>query len=180
MIAEKSHTAQNLIDKISSSSKVGFMQDETITKALMFLENKGIPNNKHEDYKYCNVDAILKKEFKNIDQKFLTVSDVKPYKLADTITLVVLNGRISSELSDKVILRGLHINSFSNLDGRGQELIASIADVEKDAFIALNTAFSGEGFHLTVERSAELQIPIHILYISSSSSEAVVKSAQHY
>lgn len=174
MIAEKSHTAQNIIEKISGSSKVGFMKDETITRALMFLENKGIPNNKHEDYKYCNVDAILKKEFKNIDQKFLSVKDIKPYKLEDTITLVVVNGRFSPELSDKVILQGLHINSFSNLDEKGMDLIASIADVEKDAFIALNTAFAGEGFHLKVERSAELQIPLHVIYISGASSEAIV------
>src|SRR3954464_10862092 len=104
MIAEKSYTAQNLIDKLSGSSKVGFMKDDTLTRALMFLENKGIPNNKHEDYKYCNVDAILKKEFKSIDQQFLSVKDLKPFKLEDTITLVVLNGKFSAELSDKVIL----------------------------------------------------------------------------
>lgn len=177
MIAEKSHTAQNIIEKISSSAaKVGFIEDSTLTKALMYLENIGIPNNKHEDYKYCNMDAILKREFKNIEQKFISPSEISSYKLEDTITLVVLNGTYSESLSDKIILKGLHINALSNLDANAKKLISSSANVESDAFIALNTVFSSNGFHLRVEKNAAIQIPIHILYISGSESEAMVNT----
>jgi Fe-S cluster assembly protein SufD len=177
MIAEKSHTAQNIIEKISATAaKVGFIENTTLTKALMYLENVGIPNNKHEDYKYCNMDAILKKEFKNIEQKFVTVSEIDQYKLEDTITLVVLNGSYSESLSDKIILKGLHITALANLDEKGKHLISSAVDVEKDAFVALNTVFSSNGFHLKVEKGTSLQIPIHIIYISSSGSEAIVNT----
>ncbi|PBQ32598.1 Fe-S cluster assembly protein SufD [Sphingobacteriaceae bacterium] len=177
MIAEKSHTAQDIIEKISSTAaKVGFIQDDTLTKALMYLENTGIPNNKHEDYKYCNMDAILKKEFKNVEQKFISLADLKPYKLEDTVTLVVLNGTYSESLSDKIILNGLHITALSNLDAESKKLIASEAKVESDAFIALNTVFSSNGFHLKVEKNAAIQIPIHILYISGADSEAIVNT----
>lgn len=177
MIAEKSHTAQEIIEKISSTAaKVGFIEDDTLTKALMYLENTGIPNNKVEDYKYCNMDAILKKEFKNIEQKFISPADIKPYKLEDTITLVVLNGTYSETLSDKIILKGLHITALSNLDAEAKKLIASEAKVESDAFIALNTVFSSNGFHLKVEKKAQIQIPLHILYISGSDSEALVNT----
>jgi Fe-S cluster assembly protein SufD len=175
MIAEKSHTAQNIIEKISpTASKVGFFSDETIAKALMCLENKGIPGSKHEDYKYCSVDGIFKKEFKNIRQEFLPVDDIQAYKLEDTITLVVVNGRFSATLSDKLILQGLHFRALDNLDADGRDLIGSIAGVESDAFIALNTAFATGGFHLRVERGTELKIPIHILYISCAGSEVLV------
>jgi len=177
MIAEKSHTAQNIIGKISASAaKVGFINDTTLTKALMYLENTGIPTNKHEDYKYCNMDAIFKKEFKNIEQKFAAPSDIREFKLEDTITLVVVNGTYSESLSDKIILKGLHINALSNLDSKAKKLIASAANVEGDAFIALNTVFSSNGFHLKVEKNVALQIPIHILYISGSESEAIVNT----
>jgi Fe-S cluster assembly protein SufD len=177
MIAEKSHTAQNIIEKISgTASKVGFINDAVLTKALMYLENTGIPNNKVEDYKYCNMDAILKKEFKNPDQKVVKIDNIDQYKLEDTITLVVLNGNYSEALSDKIILRGLHINAFSNLDADAKKLISTLADVESDAFIALNTAFSSNGFHLKIEKGTELQIPIHILYISSSENEAIINT----
>lgn len=179
MIAEKSNTTQQIINSISSSAnKVSFINDTTLTKALLYLENKGIPTNKHEEYKYCNMEAVFKREFKNIEQKFepVTNAQLKPYKLNDAVTLVVLNGNYSEELSDKIILKGVHINSFSNLDEKGKKLIASIADVESDAFIAINTAFSGNGFHLRIEKNEILQMPIHILYVSSSQTEALVNT----
>jgi Fe-S cluster assembly protein SufD len=177
MITEKSHTAQNIIDKISTSaSKVDFINDTTLTKALMCLENSGIPSNKHEDYKYCNVDAILKREFKNIEQKFADVKNIDGFKLIDTVTLVVVNGNYSPELSDKIILNGLNISAFSNIDATAKLKIGSIANVEADAFIALNTAFCSNGFHLKVERNAVISMPLHVIYVSSSSSEAIVNT----
>lgn len=175
MIAEKSNTAQLIIDKISSTAeKVDFIDNDQLSKALLYLENKGIPNNKHEDYKYCNIDGIFKKEFKNIEQKLNVVSDVAQYKLKDALTLVVVNGNYSESLSDKLILRGLHLTAFSNLDKEEKKLIGSLANVESDAFIALNTVFSGAGFHLKIADNEQLQIPIHILYVSSANSEALV------
>ncbi|MCE3227195.1 MAG: FeS assembly protein SufD [Bacteroidetes bacterium] len=175
MIAEKTNTAQQIIDAISpKAGKVGFIPDNVLTNAMLYLENKGIPTNKHEDYKYCNVDAILKKEFKNIKQELKTISSVNEFKLEDTVTLVVVNGNYSAELSDKIVLKGLHINSLNNLDAEGKKQIASIADAESDAFIALNSAFSGQGFHLKIEKNAQLQIPLHVIYISSCEGEALV------
>ncbi|MCW3075884.1 MAG: Fe-S cluster assembly protein SufD, partial [Bacteroidetes bacterium] len=98
MIAEKTNTAQQIIDSIGATSgKVNFINDEALTNALLFLENKGIPTNKHEDYKYCNVDAILKKEFKNLKQNFKSVTSINELKLHDTLTLVVVNGNYSEE-----------------------------------------------------------------------------------
>jgi Fe-S cluster assembly protein SufD len=175
MIAEKSNTAQLIIDKISSSAeKVNFIDNDQLSKALLYLENKGIPNNKHEDYKYCNIDGIFKKEFRNIEQKLNSVTDVAQYKLKDALTLVVVNGNYSESLSDKLILKGLHLTAFSNLDKEEKKLIGCLANVESDAFIALNTAFSGAGFHLKIADNEQLQMPIHILYVSSANSEALV------
>lgn len=175
MIAEKTNTAQNIIDAIlPSSGKVNFISDNALSNAMLYLENKGIPTNKHEDYKYCNMDAVLKKEFKNITQKLNSIDNIDQYKLQDTITLVVLNGNYSETLSDKVILKGLHIDSFSNLSANGKRILTSRANVENDAFIALNTAFCGAGFHLRVEKNEILRMPIHIIYISSTDEQSIV------
>ncbi len=175
MIAEKSNTTQGIIDKISSTAgKVNFIDNDKLSKALLYLENKGIPTNKHEDYKYCNFDGIFKKEFKNIEQKLEPVLDIKKYKLQDALTLVVVNGNYSESLSDKLILKGLHLTSLSNCNADEKNLIGSLANVETDAFIALNTAFSGNGFYLKIADNEQLQMPVHILYVSSSASQAVV------
>jgi Fe-S cluster assembly protein SufD len=175
MIETKSLTTQTLIDKISATAgKVNFIDNTTLSNALFYLEEKGIPTNKHEDYKYCNFDAILKKEFKNITQQFLDVKNISPYKLEDTITLVVVNGNYSESLSDKIILNGLHISKLSEMETDKKTLISSIANVESDAFVALNTAFSSDGFYLNIEKNTQLHIPIHIIYISNSDEEVVV------
>lgn len=175
MQAEKSHTAIQIIEKISATApKVGFLKDGVLADAFSTLENRGIPNNKNEDYKYCNIDAILKKDFKNISQQFSSVVDISGYRLEDTVTLVVLNGNFSPELSDKIILQGLHLSAFSNLGAAESKNITSLANVKNDAFVALNTAFSGEGFYLNIERNAEIRIPLHILYITTAEGESLV------
>lgn len=175
MLETKSNTTENLLRAISpSAAKVNFIDDTKLTNALLHLENKGLPTNKHEDYKYCNVDAVLKKEFKNIKQDFIQVTDINKFKLEDTITLVVLNGNYSQELSDKVVLNGLHISKFSELDDT--HLVSSIADVNEDAFIALNTAFCSNGFYLNVSKGVSIPMPIHVLYISSCDTESFVNS----
>ncbi|MCA0430098.1 MAG: Fe-S cluster assembly protein SufD [Bacteroidetes bacterium] len=175
MIAEKTNTAQLIIDKITSSAnKINFINDNVISKALIFIEKNGFPTHKNEDYKYCNIDSILKKEFKTIEQKFGEVNNLKEYKLPDALTLVVVNGKYSQSLSDKIILKGIHINSLSNLDDNGKTKITKIANVESDALIAFNTLFANEGFHLKITKNETLQFPIQIIYVNNSTSECIV------
>jgi Fe-S cluster assembly protein SufD len=175
MIAEKTNTAQLIIEAISATAgKVNFIGDETLSKALLLLENKGIPTNKHEDYKYCNLDAVFKKEFKNIEQKFNPIVSADAFKFPKMHTLVVLNGEYSVDLSGKDFEKGLDVQGFGSLGEEGRNLLASIANVESDAFVALNTAFSGKGFYLRVEKNMVLQTPIQILYITNSDKQVLV------
>jgi Fe-S cluster assembly protein SufD len=177
MIAEKSQVTNDIIDRISgTANKVGFISNEVLSKAFAYLEHSGIPNNKNEDYKYFNADALFKKEFKKIEQRFESVSDVEKFKLADCINLVVVNGTYSEQLSDKLILRGLHLLSFDHLDAGAEKLFSSIADVEQDAFVAFNTAFCPAGFYFKVEKDTVMNMPIHLLYVSCASSEVFVNN----
>lgn len=174
MLAEKTNTAQQIMDRLSPfAGKVDFMSDATLTDSLRCLENLGLPTNKHEDYKYCNLDAILKREFKNIEAPVEKLMDLSKFKLEDTITLVVLNGQFNEALSDKTVLKGLHISTFSNLQTHEKNKLHSLSETNTDAFVALNTAFSGTGFFMRIEKNASLQIPIHILYISNSTTETL-------
>ena len=62
MITEKSIITSNLLEQLQKhAGKVGFMPDDEIVDAIRLLEDKGIPNNKHEDYKYCNIESVLRK-----------------------------------------------------------------------------------------------------------------------
>jgi Fe-S cluster assembly protein SufD len=179
MIAEKSLTAIKLIDTISSkANKVNFINDNELTEALNYLENFGIPNNKNEDYKYCNVDGVFKKEFKNIMQQFNNLSniEIKPYKINEAINLVVVNGNYNESLSDKIIVKGITIKCLNDFSNDKNSPIASLAKSNSDAFIALNNAFSDNGIYIRVEKGNVIPMPIQIIYINSANSEAIVNS----
>jgi Fe-S cluster assembly protein SufD len=176
MIAERSITAQRIIESISSkANKVGFINDVELTGALQYLETKGIPTNKHEDYKYCNMDAVFKKEFKTLSQEFneLSNADVKPYKLDEAINLVVANGNYAEQLSDKIIVKGITIKSLNDLSGNNSPL-GSLAKSTTDAFIALSNAFSGNGIYVMIEKGNVIPMPINIIYINSTKADSLV------
>lgn len=176
MIAEKSITAQKIIDSISSkANKVGFINDNELTEALQYLETKGIPSNKHEDYKYCNMDAVFRKEFKELSQEFneLTNADVKPFKLDEAINLVVANGNYAEHLSDKIIVKGITIKDLNYFSGKNSP-IASLAHSNDDAFVALSNAFSANGIVLKVDKDNIIPMPINIIYINSSKANSII------
>jgi Fe-S cluster assembly protein SufD len=180
LIAEnKSAVTQTLLDQLQSrSTKVAFMPDAEIISAIRHLENKGIPNNKHEDYKYCNIEGVLRKEFKSVEQSFneLTSEDVTPLKLEEAINLVVVNGNYNEALSEKMIVKGLTIKSLNELLPSEQALLSSQAKSENDALIALNTVFSGNGIFFQVDKNNIIPMPVHIIYVNSGSTNMVTNT----
>jgi Fe-S cluster assembly protein SufD len=180
LIAEnKSAVTQTLLDQLQSkSTKVAFMPDAEIISAIRHLENKGIPNNKHEDYKYCNIESVLRKEFKSVEQSFneLTNKDIASLKLEEAINLVVVNGNYNEALSEKMIVKGLTIKSLTELSSSEQALLSSQAKSENDALIALNTIFSGNGIFFQVDKNNVIPMPVHIIYVNSGNSNFVTNT----
>jgi len=112
VVQNKSDVTQKLLEQLQkNSSKIAFMPDAEIVSAIRFLEDRGIPNNKHEDYKYCNIESVFRKEFKLVEQSFneLTHDDITPLKLDEAINVVVVNGEYSIDLSEKMIIKKFNI-----------------------------------------------------------------------
>lgn len=180
MIAEKSTLTQTLIHRLSSKgTKVAFIQEKILIEALQYLEENGIPNNKHEDYKYCNVEAILKKEFQNIEQKFINEAVKDNFLSKDCITLVLLNGVFSPENSDAFKKEQILVSAFSQLDAKRASFIAQLAPVQQDTFVALNTAFSNDGVYIEIPGNTTLKKPIRILNVINAGSE-VFLNTRHF
>jgi Fe-S cluster assembly protein SufD len=154
------------------------MPDDEIVDAIRLLEDKGIPNNKHEDYKYCNIESVLRKEFKTVEQSFdeLTHSDIAPLKLDEAINVVVVNGNYHVDLSEKMVVKRFNILPLNDLFPAEKKRIASLAKSKTDALIALNSTFTGNGFFLEIEKDAVLPMPIHIIYINSGKQNNVVNT----
>jgi Fe-S cluster assembly protein SufD len=178
-IDTKSTVTQTLLEQLQKQAgKVGFMPDDEIVDAIRLLEDKGIPNNKHEDYKYCNIESVLRKEFKTVDQSFneLTHDDIAPLKLDEAINVVVVNGNYHVDLSEKMVVKRFNILPLNDLFPAEKKRIASLAKSKTDALIALNSTFTGNGFFLEIEKDAVLPMPIHIIYINSGKQNNVVNT----
>ena len=179
VVDNKSAVTQNLLEQLQkNSSKIAFMPDAEIVSAIRHLEEKGVPNNKHEDYKYCNIEAVFRKEFKQVEQSFneLTNADITPLKLDEAINLVVVNGIYNESLSEKMIVKGLTVKSLNALSSSEKNLVSSQAKSDTDVMIALNTAFSSNGLFLVVEKGNSIPMPIHIIYVNSSNSNSVINT----
>ncbi|HRG01416.1 MAG TPA: Fe-S cluster assembly protein SufD [Bacteroidia bacterium] len=175
----KSAVTQTLLDQLQSkSSKVAFMPDAEIISAIRYLEDKGIPNNKHEDYKYCNIESVLRKEFKAVEQAFneLTNADIAPLKIDEAINLVVVNGVYNEDLSEKMIVKGLTVKSLNELSSSEKGLLCSQAKSETDALIALNTAFASNGLFLQVDKNNIIPMPLHIIYVNSGKTNILTNT----
>ena len=179
VVENKSAVTQTLLEQLQKNSgKIAFMPDSEIVDAIRLLEDKGIPNNKHEDYKYCNLEAVLRKEFKTVEQSFnkLTNADIASLKLDEAINLVVVNGIYNEALSEKMIVKGLTVKSLNELSSLEKTLLTSQAKSETDALIALNTVFAANGLFLQVDKNNIIPMPLHIIYVNSGSSNCVVNT----
>lgn len=179
LVENKSAVTQNLMEQLQKhASKIAFIPDEEIVSAIRVLEEKGVPNNKHEDYKYCNIESYLRREFKTLEQTFNTVSnaDIAPFKLDEAINIVVLNGTYNEDLSEKIIVKGITIKTLNEVDAKEKALIASQAKSSSDALIALNSAFTNKGLYLQIDRSNVIPMPIHIIYVNSNNAQALVNT----
>src|ERR1700761_7960681 len=104
MITDKLTATHHFLEELAKQAgKASFMPASEIGLALQYLEENGIPNNKHEDYKYCNIEAILRKEFKTIVGKeiALTGNDLKSnYFIKDAYNMYVVNGKLILDASE--------------------------------------------------------------------------------
>lgn len=170
----KSSVTQNVLEALGKSgSKITFVPDQALVDAIRFIEDNGFPNNKNEDYKYCNIEAVLRKEFKNITNKFNSIQSVDSYKLKSCYNVVVINGVYSAQHSDKA--EGVESGTL-DAAGTSKAFIAKLADVNSDAMIAVNTAFSETGLFIKVEGLPRK--PIHIINITSAAENAYINPRQ--
>ncbi len=68
------------------------------------------------------------------------------------------------------------MKTLSEISSTEKKLISSQAKSSKDALIALNTAFCNDGLFLKIDKNNVIPMPLHIIYINSNESEALVNT----
>ena len=136
----------------------------------------GFPTTHDEDWRFTNVSAIARTPFRLARNGFARVSqkELGPWRVAGVACqLVFVNGRFSRELSSMGNLPvGMKVNGLGKeIAGNPTEIephLGRYVDTQRDAFCALNTAFTEDGAYVHIRKGAVVEGPIYLLFISSA------------
>ena len=168
-------TITDKILKLTESAPITEWGKKERDLAIEAFSRQGIPNRKSEEYKYVNVELMLKAEFDLATaDKILTNEQIEHlYFLKNAYTVVIENGNYIEALSNiQQLPKGLTISSLGTAAKDHttvfEKHFSNYADIHADSFIALNTAMATDGVFILIEKNTVIEKPIHILHISTA------------
>jgi len=143
-------------------------------KAIESFSALGIPNRKHEEYKYSNPQPLFQKEFHILTAGKSEVKNISidPFLIPGLKAniVVLINGFFSNELSSfKDLPKGVVLSSlgkaFQEQGTAIEKHFAKHAAIGTDTFLDMNTAFAADGVFISVPDNTIVEKPIHIINI---------------
>ncbi len=152
-------------------------------QAMDTFSEIGLPGPREEEYKYTHISRILAKKFdfnRIASDTEIAVSKIKlPFKDEDITKILLLNGKLMESSSDLNNLQeGVQITSIREAFNNYPELIEKkfghYGDLNKDAFLALNTAFTSDGLFLLVQKNTVVKRPIVVYNFVVAEEQPVI------
>ena len=169
-----------LIFEFDTSKLFLFGNTKLREKAMESFYKIGIPNRKHEEYKYTRIDVMLKEEFYFSPDKNCNDEQIGHLKfLKDAYVVIIENGVFVKGLSNLQNLpKGLIICSLVDAEKSNSPVFekhyAKYADVNADPFIALNTAMTKDGVFIHVAKNTIIEKPIHIIHVATAIQNTII------
>ncbi|MFM9056794.1 MAG: SufD family Fe-S cluster assembly protein, partial [Bacteroidota bacterium] len=140
--------------------------------ALSQFEQSGIPNTRHEEWKYLDLSPITTTDFRTAtpdDSRKLNKADADTLRHAgvEACMLLVENGSLNRAASDlNAIPTGVRIGSLAELGTEPAVIdhLFSLADVHTEPLVALNTMLSFDPLIILVEENAQVETVIHVAF----------------
>lgn len=149
------------------------------SKAMEAFQQQGLPDTRVEAWKYTSLRRLQRQTFTPAAGT-ATVSDITPWLLGDEPMhrLVFVDGHYRPDLQPfRTLLTGATLCSLASaLEKRPDDVehvLGRTLDVSTPGFNALNTAFLQDGAWIRLEQDAELELPVHLLYISTGQPDAM-------
>lgn len=138
----------------------------------------GFPTTRDEDWRFTNVAGLERTPFQLARESaaLLTDSELERWRMQGAVArMVFVDGHFAPQLSTCGSLPDrVTVNSLGEEIANRSQLVADhmgrYLDSERDPFCALNTAFAEDGAYVRVGRGVVVEGPIHLLFISMSSS----------
>ncbi len=149
--------------------------------AIQKFGELGFPTTRDESWRQTSIAPILRMAFKPADARDLTPTEEERLKGHvfvgfEGTRLVFINGHywekesVAGELPNGVIVKSLSQAVKEHAELVRRHLGKYIAD-DKDAFVALNTAFMQDGAFIYIPEGVEIAKPIQLRFVTSDSEE---------
>jgi Fe-S cluster assembly protein SufD len=145
----------------------------------------GIPTTKWEAWRYTSLLGLAKVPFAPAREgrPGVTREDVERLSLPVFACnlFVFVDGRFAPDLSTpQMLTRDVHVESLARVrrenPARIESYLGSLANVKEHPFAALNTALLDDGAVLFVPEGAQVEGPIHVVFLSTDTD---LQGAQH-
>jgi Fe-S cluster assembly protein SufD len=179
-VIKTSTIKDKLIFEFETSKLFLFGDTKLRDLAMESFCKQGIPTRKDEEYKYTRLDLMLKGEFDFLTNKNCSDAQIETLKFLKDAHIVILENGIFVEGSSNLqnLPKGLTICSLVDAEKSNSPVFekhyAQHADVEKDPFIALNTAMTKDGVFIHIAKNAIIEKPIHIIHISTAFENSII------
>ncbi len=158
--------------------------------AIEAFRKNGLPDKKHENYKYSDIVKLFSQDFKkqflpkkiDFDINQIFKCDIPEL---DTNLSLILNGYYYEKQPYLVEYdNGALVGSLAAAASKYPELLEKhynqYAENEKESITALNTAFAQDGFFVYVPRNAALEKPIQVVNLLMSNENMMVQHRDLY
>jgi Fe-S cluster assembly protein SufD len=152
-------------------------------KAYQAFMSTGLPTRKDEEYKYSPADKIFKSHFSHFVANQAIACDAAQIQSLsieglEAIQIVMINGELNDALSNLSGLpKGITVCSMAKAmeeyQSLLQEKVGTLAQIDKDPFVALNTIWAEKGLFVRIEKNTTIEQPIHLMNIVSAKDTAI-------
>ncbi|MDA0149157.1 Fe-S cluster assembly protein SufD [Vibrio sp. LaRot3] len=131
----------------------------------------GLPNNKHEDWKYTSLESFKQIDFSSQSAANVTEQDIVAKRLdIDAHLLVFIDGQFTPALSDYATAQVTPIADYQG------ELPAAISP---EIFLHLTEAFNQSGVVIEVDRKNATEKPWYILNVETLTQGGMAQTRNH-
>lgn len=176
-----------LVQEFESQSLLGGDALRVIRQdAFERFKGKGFPTVKNEDWKYTNLQPLLKKDYSRPDHQTALVSRdiLEQFSIPelDAYRVVLVNGHYREDLSDPIDFPGVQVRAIGDSfdDPVLLQHFAGYADKTDNPLVALNTALFESGLYIHVAPKVVLDKPIHIVRIADGGNPTFVQTRSLY
>lgn len=177
-------TSKSFTEIIGSFQQASFKEaNEQRKKAFATLEQKGLPGNKHEEYRFTPLTRAIDTVFTSWKDEVApsTLESVNEYLIPglEANVLVFVNGMYSEKFS-KLISPASEVKAISLREAfqTEQQTIATYFDTlvnaQADPFAAMNTAFWQDGYLIHVPENTVVEKPFFILHLNDAQQQQVI------